>query len=214
MQVKMQKCCCLLLFDPASLVNMASNTAWFADSVGSQLLKSHYKRAPLWSRLMSASTIDLERTEALRREQIVTIQQRLSTVRSRMNQIYEDKLDCKITEEFWKRKQAEYGEQERVLETQLSRVTVPMSSENLLTVERTFELANKAHFLYLTRNSVERGQLLKSILLNCATDGVTLTPTYRKPFDLIFQRAKNQEWSGRADLNCRPLAPQASALPG
>jgi integrase len=25
---------------------------------------------------------------------------------------------------------------------------------------------------------------------------------------------KGQKWSGRADLNCRPLAPQASALPG
>jgi len=25
---------------------------------------------------------------------------------------------------------------------------------------------------------------------------------------------KNEQWSGRADLNCRPLAPQASALPG
>jgi len=25
---------------------------------------------------------------------------------------------------------------------------------------------------------------------------------------------KGIEWSGRADLNCRPLAPQASALPG
>src|ERR1700722_19736954 len=27
-------------------------------------------------------------------------------------------------------------------------------------------------------------------------------------------RAGNKIWSGRADLNCRPLAPQASALPG
>ena len=25
---------------------------------------------------------------------------------------------------------------------------------------------------------------------------------------------EGQDWSGRADLNCRPLAPQASALPG
>jgi len=25
---------------------------------------------------------------------------------------------------------------------------------------------------------------------------------------------KSGQWSGRADLNCRPLAPQASALPG
>jgi len=42
------------------------------------------------------------------------------------------------------------------------------------------------------------------VLLNCSTDGVTITPTYRKPFDLIFQRAKNEEWSGREDLNLRP----------
>jgi hypothetical protein len=28
------------------------------------------------------------------------------------------------------------------------------------------------------------------------------------------QKRKPKHWSGRADLNCRPLAPQASALPG
>ena len=33
------------------------------------------------------------------------------------------------------------------------------------------------------------------------------SPTGRKPRKLL-------NWSGRADLNCRPLAPQASALPG
>ena len=79
----------------------------------------------------------------------------------------------------------------------------------MLALARTFELANKAPFLYLTRNPAERGQLLKSVLLNCATDGVSLWPVYKKPFDMIFHRAKTEDWSGRADLNCRPLAPQA-----
>ena len=37
----------------------------------------------------------------------------------------------------------------------------------------------------------------RNMLLNCTTDGATLTPTYRKPFDLIFQRAKTEDWSGR-----------------
>jgi hypothetical protein len=40
--------------------------------------------------------------------------------------------------------------------------------------------------------------------LNCRVDGTSLYPSYRKPFDMIFQRAKNQEWSGREDLNLRP----------
>jgi hypothetical protein len=65
-----------------------------------------------------------------------------------------------------------------------------------------------------TRNLSERGQLLKSVLLNCATDGANLAPTYRKPFDVIFQRAKIEEWSGRPDLNRGPPAPKAGALPG
>jgi hypothetical protein len=64
------------------------------------------------------------------------------------------------------------------------------------------------------RNSTEQGQLLKSVLLNCSTDGVSLWPVYRKPFDLIFERAKSEEWSGRADLNRGPPAPKAGALPG
>jgi hypothetical protein len=76
-----------------------------------------------------------------------------------------------------------------------------------LTAKRTLELANKAYFLYVTQNPAEQGQLLKMILLNCRVDGASLYPSYRKPFDMIFQRAKNQEWSGREDLNLRPLGP-------
>ena len=131
-----------------------------------------------------------------------------------MDQIYEDKLDGKIDEEFWKRKQAEYREQERQLEASASSLNAPVTTNTVLTAQRIFELANKAHSLYFTRNLAERGELLKSVLLNCTTDGVSLSPAYRKPFDLIFQRAKNEEWSGREDLNLRPPGPEPGALPG
>ena len=74
--------------------------------------------------------------------------------------------------------------------------------------QRTLELANKAYSLYLTRNPQEQAQLLRIVLLNCAIDVATVHPTYRKPFDLIFSRAKNEEWSGREDLNLRPPGPE------
>ena len=131
-----------------------------------------------------------------------------------MDQTYEDKLDGKIDEEFWTRRMKDWREQERQLQGALERLSLPQAPENALSAKRILELANKAYSLYLTRNHAERGQLLKTVLLNCSTDGATLTPTYRKPFDLIFQRAKNEEWSGRADLNCRPLAPQVEASCG
>ena len=99
-------------------------------------------------------------------------------------------------------------EQERELEASSLTVNAPLEAGNVLTLKRVFELANKAHYLYLTRNSAERGQLLKSVLLNCTTDGVNLWPVYRRPFDLIFQRAKTEDWSGREDLNLRPPGPE------
>src|SRR5438874_318403 len=104
--------------------------------------------------------------------------------------------------------------QEIALLAAQERLRQPVLNESALTVSRIFELAQKAHSLYLTRNHIERGQLLKKVLLNCPTDGVSLTPTFRKPFDVSFERAKNQDWSGREDLNLRPPGPEPGALPG
>jgi DNA invertase Pin-like site-specific DNA recombinase len=151
---------------------------------------------------------DRERSESRRREQLTGVKQRLTLLRTHMDQMYEDKLDGRIDEEFWRRKMREWRAQEAELQNTVDRLCRPVTSDRVMTARRILELANKAHFLYLTRNSAERGQLLKSVLLNCATDGVSLWPNYRKPFDLIFRRAKNKEWSGREDLNLRPPGPE------
>jgi hypothetical protein len=172
------------------------------------LLKSIYVPETIARTVVDSLQTDLARSEAYRKEQAAALQQRLSTIRTRMDQIYEDKLDGNVDEEFWKRKQAEYREQERQLEASASSLSAPVTTKTVLTAQRIFELANKAYSLYLTRNVAERGELLKSVLLNCTTDGVSLSPAYRKPFDLIFQRAKIEDWSGREDLNLRPPGPE------
>jgi hypothetical protein len=35
-------------------------------------------------------------------------------------------------------------------------------------------------------------------------DAVNIYPSYKKPFDLIFARAKNEEWCALRDSNSRP----------
>src|SRR5439155_26716064 len=89
---------------------------------------------------------DLSRSEQKRQEQSAALQQRLAALRTRVDQLYEDKLDGKITEDFWTRKQAEYSDQERSLETALSSLNRPVTADSLLNVQRIFELANRAHF--------------------------------------------------------------------
>jgi site-specific DNA recombinase len=124
---------------------------------------------------------DQDRCEAERKQHLLGIQQRLSTLRTRMDRMYEDKLDGRVDEEFWSRKMAEWREQEHALQSPAEALKAAVSQDHVLTAQRTLELANKAHFLYLGRNHAERGQLLKLVLSNCVTDGVSITPTYKSP---------------------------------
>ena len=142
-----------------------------------------------------------------------SLEQRLVAIQRRMDQAYQDKLDGTIPQEFWERKMLEWTEDEKQIQAAITRLEAP-SSSRILDAKRILELANKAYSLYLTQNRTQQATLLRMVLLNCSIDAASVCPTYRKPFDLICRRAENEEWSGRADLNCRPLAPQASALPG
>ena len=166
-----------------------------------EILKDIYVPENIAQAIVESINSDRENSELIRMQELEAVQQRLATLRSRMDRMYEDRLDGTIDESLFASKMAEYRNREIHLLADQERLDKPLTRDCLLTVERTFELAQKAHFLYLTRNHAERAQLLKMVLLNCATDGVSLWPTYRKPFDLIFQRAKHQEWSALADLN-------------
>ena len=139
------------------------------------------------------------------------LEQRLSAVRRRMEQAYLDKLDGKISEEFWAAKNAEWQEEANGIVLALGGLQTA-NPDRLLTANRVLELANEAYSLYVRQNSREQGKLLRIVLSNCATDGISLYPEYRKPFDLIFERAKREEWRARRDSNSRPIAPEAIAL--
>ena len=120
-----------------------------------------------------------------------------------MDQAYQDKLDGKISEEFWMRKSAEWNTEEIQIRTSMQALG-EAQPQRLLDAARTLELANKAYFLYVKQPPSEKAKLLKMVLSNCAIDAVSLYPTYRKPFDLIFQRGKTKEWCARRDSNSRP----------
>jgi site-specific DNA recombinase len=129
--------------------------------------------------------------------------QRLKAVRGRLDQIYVDKLDGKVPEDFWERKTAEWRTEEGNVLLALQGLE-QSSPDRMLNATRILELANKSYFLYLTQNPAEQGKLLKMVLSNCAVDAVSLYPTYRKPFDVIFERAKTKEWCALRDSNSRP----------
>jgi hypothetical protein len=128
-----------------------------------------------------------------------------------MSQAYADKLDGKIPEEFWHRQMSQWQTEEQQVQQAMDAMAQP-KTDSVLNARRTLELANVAYSLYVTQKPAEQAELLRKVLLNCSIDAVSVTPTYRKPFDIIFERAKTKEWSGWADLNCRRLALQARKI--
>ena len=60
----------------------------------------------------------------------------------------------------------------------------------------------------------ERKEFLKKIGSNVRLGAKRLRFDYEKPWGILARVEKNAKWSGRLDLNQRPLGPEPSALPG
>jgi hypothetical protein len=124
---------------------------------------------------------------------------RLTTIRKRMDDAYADKLDGKIPEDFWERKMNDWRMEEQQVKMAIHGLSSAETGDRALDAQRIFELANKAYSLYVSQDSTEKAKLLKMLFSNCSVDAVSVTPTYRKPFEMIFKRARLEEWSGRRD---------------
>jgi site-specific DNA recombinase len=170
-----------------------------------QILRDIYIPDDVLGQLQHFLLNDRNREEEIRRTEIERFGQRLALVQRRMDQAYQDKLDGKISEEFWLRKAGEWQNEESEVRSAMCNLE-QAQPQRFLDASRILELANRAYFLYLRQDHAERAKLLRMVLSNCGIDAVSLYPTYRKPFDLIFQRAKTKEWRARGDSNSRPSA--------
>jgi len=154
-----------------------------------QILKDIHIPDNILEQLQNSLLNDRSRGEAIRRQQGERLTSRLALVQHRLDQAYQDKLDGKISEEFCIRKSGEWQAEENQIRASLQALETARP-ERLLDAARILELANKAYFLYVKQDHAERAKLLKMVLSNCGIDAGSLYPTYRKPFDLIFKRAK------------------------
>ena len=120
---------------------------------------------------------------------------RLTGIRNRLDRAYTDKLDGKISEDFWERRTNEWRIEEQQLKAAIERVDNGDQEERALDAERVFELANRSYSLYVSHDRTEKARLLRTLFSSCSVDAIQATPTFRKPFDLIFKRAGLEEWS-------------------
>jgi hypothetical protein len=174
-----------------------------------QIVKDIFIPGSVLAQLENSLLNDKGREEAAQNEQRTRLRERLSSVRNRLDQAYVDKLDGRISDDFWTRKIDEWRSEERRLCGEMLSLE-EVKPEKRLDGVRILELAHRAHFLYLKQTPAEQAKLLKMVISNCSIDATTLYPTYRKPFDLIFTTGKNEGWCGRRDSNPYGLSPTSS----
>jgi site-specific DNA recombinase len=170
-----------------------------------QILKDIHIPDDVLAALEQSLLRDKGSSEAHTRAERERLDQRLSRVRARMERAYVDKLDGKITEQFWEARSAQWNQEDEQISMAI-RGLEAIKPDRILDGVRILELANKAYFLYLRQTPEEQGKLLRIVLSNCKIDATSLYPTYRKPFDLIFQHGKKEEWRARRDSNPRHSA--------
>ena len=122
-----------------------------------------------------------------------------------MDRGYDDFVEGRITEEFWRRKEQAWEAEMRVIDDERARVEV-VRPGSVLTAAKTLGLAKQAENLYKSQNPTEQRKLLETVLSNCTFDRGSVCPTYSKPFDLFARATETGEWRGRRDSNPRPPA--------
>jgi len=88
-------------------------------------------------------------------------------------------------EEEHKHSMSDWRMEEQRAKMALNGLSNAETGDKALDAQRIFELANKAYSLYVSQNPAEKAKLLRMLFSNCSVDAVSVTPTYRKPFDMI-----------------------------
>ena len=130
---------------------------------------------------------------AFNQETISRLHGELRKVKSRLDQVYLDKLDMKVSEGFWMEKSREWqAEQDRILD----QIRAHQGADRRYYDDglKLLELASRAYELYSKQPAEQKNKFLKILLSNCILERATLRPTYKKPFDLFAQGVKSGNW--------------------
>lgn len=134
--------------------------------------------------------------------QIAALRTQYDRFQRRIDEIYLDKLDGAITEDFWKTKTSEWRAEQNRIQEQL--IKHQQANQNYMESGiRILELAKDVGGQYVRATAPQKRQILRILLSNCTLNDVTPSPTYRKPFCWIAEGPLIATWRPQRDSNPR-----------
>jgi site-specific DNA recombinase len=140
-------------------------------------------------------------------EMIAKLQKEYQKLQDRIDAMYVDKLDGKVPQEFFDRKNSDW----RAEQAEILRKIEKHQNANCSYLDegvRLLELAQKATSLYEKQEMRDKRRVLDFIFSNCLWRDGGLIPNYRKPFDILAltnaayqkRKATSRVKSGLSDI--------------
>lgn len=122
---------------------------------------------------------------------------------TRIEKMYEDKLDGNISESLFNKKREEYRLKQQELTDKIKKLGLA-DEEYYLTSEYLLQLANRAYDLFISSEAEEKRQLIKLTLQNLKLRDKKIDFELVKPFDQVFACTSRQTWLPDKDSNLEP----------
>jgi len=139
-----------------------------------------------------------EEMEEVRRQR-ASLRAELERVKTWMQKAYMDKLEGKISEEFWLEQQKTWQARANALRAEMKRLDNIDWFGICEDITEVLRLASKAHEIYSRMDDFERREILTRILSNSYLYREKLDVVWREPFNWFAKCANSKEWLPIAD---------------
>jgi site-specific DNA recombinase len=131
-------------------------------------------------------------TRRLHDQAIKRLQGEFDTVQKRLDSMYVDKLDGRIDSATFDRLAAQWRAEQDVISKSMDR---HREANEVYFIEgsKILDLASRSQELFATQPPEEKRKLLDFVLSNCSWSHGELSPSFRRPFDLLVETRKMAE---------------------
>lgn len=120
------------------------------------------------------------------RSQMATLKAEYDTIENRLEKMYEDRLDGRITDDMYDKKLKAWKERQEVVLAEMQNHS-DADEDFYLTANTVLNLAQRAIEIFKSSEVDEKRQLLNYLLQNCQMDGKKLEFSLRNPFNRILE---------------------------
>lgn len=170
-------------FEPA--VEALTITEDFAKDIAAALNETHVKQNAAIRKQMEGFRLDLRNLEG------------------REDRAYEDFVAGVLNKDTYQRQITRVRDERKHFENEIERLTLLISDEAMISVQKVFELAINAKSLYKSMDRENRLLYLKKVCSNPTLDGLTLHYQLEKPFKRLSSWKENSDWRRMRDSNSR-----------